>query len=191
MTCGTFESFCKSRANFKRLANSYLVFSVYTASSLVVAVAFNLALLRNVKKQRKNLSRHEKVDSRLTKAIVMIILLMVAVYLPLMITLNIVVHEFISCIDKKSIRKRSYNLLLTSIPCQVNAVLNSVIYFSRCRHLKEYYYKLLNSKAVRNFFKRTKSSVVKRRLYIVERQVNSTLLAKTIKRANILKLAFH
>ena len=44
---------------------------------------------------------------------------MVAPYLPLMITLNIVVYQFVRSIDKKSIGKSSYNLLLTSIPCQV------------------------------------------------------------------------
>ena len=95
--------------------------------------------------------------------------------LKLMITLNIVVYQFISSVDKKSIGKRSCNLLLTSIPCQVNLVLNSVIYLSRWRHLKEYYYKLFNCKAVRNFFKGTKFSVAKGRLDIAERQVNSTI----------------
>ena len=177
VTCGTFEAFFKSRAEFKRLAISYLVFSGYTAVSLVVGVASNVALLRNVKKQRKNLPRHQRVDSRLTKTIFMIILLMVAAYLPLMITLNIAAYELISSTDKNSIGKRSYNLLLTSIPCQVNAVLNSVIYLSRCRHLKEYYYNLFNCQAFRKFCTETVPSVAKGKvaLDVAERQVDCTL----------------
>lgn len=92
----------------------------------------------------------------LTKTIVMI---MDAPYVPLMITLNITAYEFISSIDKQSFGKRSNNLLITSLPFQENAVLNSVIYFTRCRHLKEYYYKFFNSKADRNLFKGAKPSV--------------------------------
>ena len=175
LTCGTFEALFKSRADFKRLANSYIVFSSYTAASLVVGVGFSVALLRNVKRRRKNFFRHHRVDSRLTKTIMIITLLMVAAYLPLMITLNIAVYEFISSKDKNAIGKRSFNLLLTSIPCQVNAVLNSVIYLSRRKRLKEYYYKLFKSKTVRKSSKAGVSSVVKGTLKVTERQIDSTL----------------
>ena len=56
LTCSTFEAFFKGRADFKRLANSYLVFFGYTAASLVVGVSFNLALLRNLKRQTNSRS---------------------------------------------------------------------------------------------------------------------------------------
>ena len=55
LTCSTFEAFFKSRADFKRLANSYLVFFGYTAASLVVGVSFNLALLRNLKRKTEKI----------------------------------------------------------------------------------------------------------------------------------------
>ena len=65
---------------------------VYSAVALVICVTFNVALLRNVKPQRKSFSRHQILESRLTKTIVMIILLMIAAYLPLLVTVNIAVN---------------------------------------------------------------------------------------------------
>ena len=82
----------------------------------------------------------------------MIILRMITAYLSLMITLNIAPYGFTSSAGK-SITQKGANFQWTTIPCQVYAVLNSVIYLNRSSRVKWYYYKLFNCETVGKCFK--------------------------------------
>ena len=132
-----FERLAQNEADIKRIVKGYIALCGYFAVSAVLGIAFNVALFRYVQRQTKNLSRHQVVDSHLTKTIVMIILLMITVYLPLLITLGITAYGFVSSTEKNFTRKR-LNVHLATIPCQVNAILNSVIYLTRCSRMKRY-----------------------------------------------------
>ena len=132
-----FERLAQNEADIKRIVKGYIALCGYFAVSTVLGIAFNVALFRYVQRQTKNLSRHQVVDSHLTKTIVMIILLMITVYLPLLITLGITAYGFVSSTEKNFTRKR-LNVHLATIPCQVNAILNSVIYLTRCSRMKRY-----------------------------------------------------
>ena len=80
--------------------------SGYFAASTMVGVAFNIALLRYVQRQRKNFSRQQAIDSNLPKTIVMIVSLMIAAYLPLMISFNVTAFEFVNSTDKSFTQKK-------------------------------------------------------------------------------------
>ena len=124
----------------------FIAMSTYTGAVLAVGVGFNVALLKHVKQKTKNSSVPQAVNTSLTKTVTLILASLVVAYLPLMITLIIISFALIHhCTNKVFIRKVYDALVLTLIPPQVNAVLNSVIYFSRNSRLKRYFYKLLIS----------------------------------------------
>ena len=124
----------------------FIAMSTYTGAVLAVGVVFNVALLKHVKQKTKNSSVPQAVNTSLTKTVTLILASLVVAYLPLMITLIIISFALIHhCTNKVFIRKVYDALVLTLIPPQVNAVLNSVIYFSRNSRLKRYFYKLLIS----------------------------------------------
>ena len=158
LTWVLFETLNQNEADIKTLAKGYIVATGYFSVSIVVGVAFYIALLRYVQRETKTFSRCQPVYSNLTKTIIMIILLMIVAYLPLIITLGIIAYEFINSTDKSFIQEKE-NVRLTMIPCQVNAILNSVIYFTRSSRMKRYYYKLFNCKTVGKCFKRAVSPV--------------------------------
>ena len=191
LTWAIFETLNQNNADIKTIAEGYIALCGCFAASTVVGVAFNLALLRNVKTQRKNFCSHQILESRLTKTIVMIILLMIAAYLPLMITLDIAGYGFTSSTDNSFTRKRA-NVHLTKIPCQVNAVLNSVIYLSRCSRMKRYYYKLFNCETVGKCFKRTACPAPSVTIIFNEqRKFHSVVAVKGINRKCVLHSTFH
>ena len=124
----------------------FIAMSTYTGAVLAVGVGFNVALLKHVKQKTKKSSVPQAVNTSLTKTVTLILASLVVAYLPLMITLIIISFALIHhCTNKVFIRKVYDALVLTLIPPQVNAVLNSVIYFSRNSRLKRYFYKLLIS----------------------------------------------
>ena len=137
ITMATLISFvwaCAEALDLVKFENRYTAMSAYTGVVLAIGVFFNVALLKYVKQKTKNSSVQQTLDSSLTKIVTLILASMVSAYLPLMITLAI-----ISC---RIIHYRA--LLLTLMLPQVNAVLNSVIYFARNSCIKRYYYKLFN-----------------------------------------------
>ena len=154
-----FDAEFRAKLEIKKVAIVAIVFSAYVGTIVLIGVILNVAVLKKIKQKTQNSSRQQSLDSSLTKTIVMIILFMVVAYLPLMITLNIAAYGFISSTDKSFIRKRASDLLFTAIPCQINAVLNSVIYLSRSSRMKRYYYKLFNCDVVEKIFKRAVSPV--------------------------------
>ena len=68
----------------------------------------------------------------------------VAAYLPLMIALNIAAYAFYNATDKHFILKAIRGLFLTLLPIQINAVLNSIIFFTRNSRIRRYYYKFFS-----------------------------------------------
>ena len=156
-----FDAEFRAKLEIKKVATVAIVFSAYVGTVISIGVVLNLALLKKIKQKTQNLSREQSLDSSLTKTIGMIIFFMIAAYLPLLINLNIVAYGFISSTDKSFIRKRASDLLFTAIPCQTNTVLNSVIYLSRSRRMKRYYYKLFICDAVKKIFRRAMFPVPK------------------------------
>ena len=124
----------------------FIAMSAYIGAVLTIGVVFNVALLKNVKQKTKNSSIQRTLDSSLTKTVSLILATLVAAYMPLMIVLTIT-----SC------RSIDSALVFTLIPSQVNAVLNSVIYFARNSRIRRYYYKLFNARNKRKYL--TKPSV--------------------------------
>ena len=122
-----------------------IAMSTYTGAVLAVGVFFNVALLKHVKQKTKNSSVPQTVNTSLTKTVTLILASLVVAYLPLMITLIIISCVLIHSKDNVFKKKAYHALVLTLIPPQVNAVLNSVIYFSRNSRLKRYFYKLFIS----------------------------------------------
>ena len=120
-----------------------IAMSTYTGVVLAAGVFFNVALLKHVKQKTKNSSVPQTVNASLTKTVTVILASLVVAYLPLMITLIIISCVKIHSTDEVFKRGAYHALVLTLIPPQVNAVLNSVIYFSRNSRLKRYFYKLL------------------------------------------------
>ena len=129
--------------------NIYIAMSTYTGVVLAVGVVFNVALLKQVKQKTKNSSVLKALNSSLTKTVTLILASLVVAYLPLMITLTIIfcvlVHSKEKVFQNNSLRTTYHALVLTLILPQVNAVLNSVIYFARNSRMKRYFYKLLVS----------------------------------------------
>ena len=74
---------------------------------------------------------------------------------------------------------------LAAIPCQVNAVLNSVVYLTRNSGFKRYYYKLFNCEIVGKFCKRAVSpapNIAKNAKK--QSQINSVHAVEAINRRN-------
>ena len=125
--------------------NFFIAMSTYTGAVLALGVFFDVALLKHVKQKTKKSSVPQAVNTGLTKTVTLILASLVVTYLPIMVTLTIISCVLIHFTDKVFTGKVCHALVLTLIPPQVNAVLNSVIYFSRNSRLKRYVYKLLNS----------------------------------------------
>ena len=123
-----------------------IALSAYTGEVLAIGVVFNVALLKNVKQKTKNSSLQQTLDSSLTKTVSLILATLVVAYMLLMIGLI-----------TTSCRSIDFAFAFTLIPSQVNAVLNSVIYFARNSRIRRYYYRLLNARNKRKDL--TKSSV--------------------------------
>ena len=124
----------------------FIAMSTYTGAVLAVVIVLNVALLKHVTKKTKGTSVPQRINSSLTKTVTLILASMVVAYLPLMINLTIIPFLSIhSTKNKESISTACHTLFWTLIQPQINAVLNSVIYFSRNSRVKHYFYKLLIS----------------------------------------------
>ena len=124
--------------------------SAYASASLATGVAFNIALLKKVKQKTKNSSIPQVLDSSLTKTISIITGIKVAAYLPFIIALNIAAYAFHNETDKHFILEAIRDLFLTLLPIQINAVLNSIVFFTRNSRIRRYYYKLFNHRKLKS-----------------------------------------
>ena len=140
----TLDTYIRATLGIKTLAKLSIAMSAYTGISLTTGVGFNIALLKKVKEKTKNSSIPQVLDSSLTKTISIIMGVKVAAYLPLMIALNIAAYAFYNATDKHFILKAIRGLFLTLLPIQINAVLNSIIFFTRNSRIRRYYYKFFS-----------------------------------------------
>ena len=69
---------------------------------------------------------------------------MVVTYFPFMVSLSVYAYEVLNTADIPYIQKLADDLLWTVLPCQMNAVINSVIYLAKNGRMKRYYSKLFN-----------------------------------------------
>ena len=140
----TLDTYIRTTLEIKTLAKLSIAMSAYTGISLTTGVGFNIALLKKVKEKTKNSSIPQVLDSSLTKTISIIMGVKVAAYLPLMIALNIAAYAFYNATDKHFILEAIRGLFLTLLPIQINAVLNSIIFFTRNSRIRRYYYKFFS-----------------------------------------------
>ena len=61
-----------------------------------------------------------------------------------MVSLSVFTYELLHFTDKRYIQKLKTDLLWTVLPCQVNAIINSVIYLAKNGPMRRYYSKLFN-----------------------------------------------
>ena len=139
---GTLEALFRAADSTKKLAITYIALSGYAGAVLGITGILNVVLLRNVIQKTRNSFIHQKLDSSLTKTITLILVLMVVTYFPAITTMNVAAYAFISSSDKLFILQKANDLLWALIPIQINAVLNSIIYFTRNSSMRNYYYKL-------------------------------------------------
>ena len=137
----TLDTHVRTTLEIRKLAILCIAMSAYTGISLANGVALNIVLLKKVKEKTNDLSISQELNSRLTKTISMIIGIMVAAYLPFIIALNIAAYAFYNETDKHFILKTINGLYLTLLPIQINAVLNSIFFFTRNSRIRRYYYK--------------------------------------------------
>ena len=139
-TLATLATHIRTTLGIKTLAKLCIAMSAYTGIALTTSVGFNIALLKTVKQKTKNSPIPQALDLSLTKTISIIIGIMVAAYLPFVIALNIATYAFYNATGKHVILKAMPGLFLTLLPIQINAVLNSIIFFTRNIRIRRYYY---------------------------------------------------
>ena len=127
-----------------KIAKRFFAMSAYTGTLLSIAVISYAALLRKVKQKTKNSSIPRGTDLRLTKTIAIIIAIEVVTYFPLMILLSVFANSLLNSTDQRYIHKINTDLLWANLPCQINAIINSLIYLAKNGPMKRYYSKLFN-----------------------------------------------
>ena len=142
LTWAILDALFRAADSTKKLAITYIALSSYAGTVLGITGILNVVLLRNVIQKTRNSFIHQKLDSSLTKTITLILVLMVVTYFPAITTMNVAAYAFISSSDKLFILQKGNDLLWALIPIQINAVLNSIIYFTRNSSMRNYYYKL-------------------------------------------------
>ena len=142
LTWAILDALFRAADSTKKLAITYIALSGYAGAVLGITGILNVVLLRNVIQKTRNSFIHQKLDSSLTKTITLILVLMVVTYFPAITTMNVAAYAFISSSDKLFILQKGNDLLWALIPIQINAVLNSIIYFTRNSSMRNYYYKL-------------------------------------------------
>ena len=146
----TLDTHVRTTLEIRKLEILCIAMSAYTGISLANGVALNIVLLKKVKEKTNDLSILQELNSRLTKTISMIIGIMVAAYLPFIIALNIAAYAFYNETDKHFILKTINGLYLTLLPIQINAVLNSIFFFTRNSRIRRYYYKFFICKKLKS-----------------------------------------
>ena len=105
---------------------------------------FVCSFTKKGKTKNKKLIYTPRTDLRLTKTIAIIIAIEVVTYFPLMILLSVFANSLLNSTDQRYIHKINTDLLWTNLPCQINAIINSLIYLAKNGPMKRYYSKLFN-----------------------------------------------
>ena len=138
----------------------FLVLTVCEGFIIILGVWFNIAILMNVKLRTKNsTARQTTLNTNLTKTILMIVTMMLIAYIPLIAHVNIMQYVLRNWTNLHSITKVIRSLRWAMIPSQLNAVLNSIIYFTRNSRMKRYFKIHLILKKIKNEKSKTSQPV--------------------------------
>ena len=149
VTWATFDVLFRARHDITKVAKLCCAMTVYMGIVLAISVVLYAALLRKVKQATKKSSLPQGFDSSLTKTIAVIVAIMVVTYFPLMIFLNVFAYELLNSTNGRYIQELGDDLLWTVLPCQMNAIINSLIYLVKNSRIKRYYSKLFNCRIVK------------------------------------------
>lgn len=127
-------------------AKVFISTSLYTGILPAIGVILNMSLLRNAKQKIQNSTIQQSIDSTLTKTIAIIVRALVIAILPVLVVFSIKAYMFLNFTDRQLIHKRGRAFPWILILPQINAVVNSVIYFARNSRMKHYYYKLFQGR---------------------------------------------
>ena len=141
-----FDAQLKGKLEIKAVAQFYIILSAYTETVIATGVVFNIAMLKNVKQKTQNSTLQQSLDSSLTKTIAIIVAVMLAAYLPIIVMLNITSFAILCPTDINFFKKVANDFRWSLVPCQINAILNSVIYLARNGRIRRYYYKIFTDK---------------------------------------------
>ena len=150
ITWATLDVLFRVRHEITKVAKLYFAMTVYMGIMLTISVVLYAALLRMIKQTTKKSSMPKGFDSNLTKTIAVIVVIMVVTYFPLMISLNVFAYALLKSTDKRYIQELGDDLLWTILPCQMNAIINSLIYLGKNVRMKRYYSKLFNCRIVKS-----------------------------------------
>ena len=131
------------RVEIVKLAKLYIAIFAYTGALLAITTILSLTLLKYVKLQRPSPSIKHAHDSHLTKKIAMILAVAAVTYLPMIIFSNIATYSVVNSKDTNLIKKTVRDLRWIPTSCQLNVILNSIVYLMRNNRMRRYYYKLL------------------------------------------------
>ena len=147
------------------ISTTAIIVSSYMAIIIVITAILNVCLLRNVKQRIKTSTFHQTLDAKLTKTIAIILATLVVLNLPPLINFafNAYFYYFPNPrLMYKIYRSRRWILILP----QINAVANSVIYFTTNSQMKRYYHKLFNCRHEEKDVKSPVFLVLKRRCHV-------------------------
>ena len=105
----TLHVFFRARLEITKAAKCYFVMSAYTGTVLSIDVALYAVLLTTVKITTKSSSVPQRIDSRLTKTIAVIVAIQVVTYFPLMILLSAATYEFLN--STTNVTSKNYALI--------------------------------------------------------------------------------
>ena len=153
-----FEAHFKAKLDIKKTAKLYFALSAYAGTVMALVIGFNVALLKYVKRERKNSSirangnsfKQQAIESTLSKTIAIIVAVMIAAYLPIVIILTVAAFILINSTDPHFLKKNSNDFMWVLMPCQINVILNSVIFFTKNSSMRRYYKKLLTCRNKEN-----------------------------------------
>ena len=130
----------------KKTAKLYFALTGYAGTVMTLVDGFIVASLRNVMARRKisptkanlNVLKQQAIDSILSKTIAIIAAVMIAAYLPIMIILIGAAFVLINSTNPHFLCISSNDFMWASIPCQINAILNSITYFTKTSRMRCY-----------------------------------------------------
>ena len=120
----------------RKLGKCYIALVTYWDTLTVIGITINVTSLTNVKKKTENPTTRQSIAKRLTKTIAIIFAAFVTAYLPTLVILNILANAAMNFPDIKFLQNMAFVNYWALIPCQLNIVLNSVIYLARNSRIK-------------------------------------------------------
>ena len=144
-TWAIFQVIFRTRLEIAKIAKLYFAMSAYTRTIVAIAVVLYAALLRKVKQTTKNSSLPPTRNRfKFSKDNSNDFSYRGGDYFPVMISLSVFAYETLNFTDKRYIQKLRTDLLWTVLPCQINAIINSVIFLAKNGPMKRYYSMLFN-----------------------------------------------